>query len=137
MPIGQIFGFYSAAELTKILDSILRKDRFIFLASHNHVGLLFINEKNNIELFDINHDQDDVIYENLDSVAKYFSTRLSKRLILMPYCHYVCMHLRPMHLIMIFHQFMKLHNFVKMAVIAYSPENTWLSGRHFFTKFNK
>ena len=76
--IGQIYGFYSAAELTRILNSTLRKDRFIFIGSHNHVGLLFINEENKIEFFDINHDQDDIIYENLDSVVNYFSTQFPR-----------------------------------------------------------
>ncbi len=72
--IGQIFGFYSAVDLTKILNSILKQDRFIFLSSHTHLGLLFINDENNIEFFDINHDYDDVNYETLDSVVNYFSS---------------------------------------------------------------
>ena len=72
--IGKIFGFYSADDLTRILNSILKKDRFIFLASHNHVGLLYINDNNNIEFFDINHDKDDIIYEDLSSVVNYFSS---------------------------------------------------------------
>ncbi len=72
--IGKIFGFYRAAELSKILLATLKKDRFIFLASHNHVGLLFINDNYQIEFFDSNHQNDDVTYSGIDSVVHYFSS---------------------------------------------------------------
>ena len=73
--IGEVFGFYHHVDLTKILTEILKKDRFIFLSSTTHVGVLYINDNHQIELFDSNQDYEGVIYPNVKAVVDYFSTK--------------------------------------------------------------